>query len=95
MPWRDCRCRYTSGTTGDPKGVLLKHSAIIATVTSLQAFLESGKFHLGPGDSTLSYLPLAHIFDRCVRVRVAACVLEGQSALVLFSGLWRRCGVWL
>lgn len=50
---------------GDPKGVLLKHSAVVATVTSLQAFLESGNFHLGPGDSTLSYLPLAHIFDRC------------------------------
>jgi long-subunit acyl-CoA synthetase (AMP-forming) len=65
-----CCCRYTSGTTGDPKGVLLKHSAVIATVTSLQAFLESGNFHLGPGDSTLSYLPLAHIFDRCVGVDV-------------------------
>jgi hypothetical protein len=51
---------------GDPKGVLLKHSAICATVTSLKQFLEAGNFHLGPGDSTLSYLPLAHIFDRCV-----------------------------
>jgi long-chain acyl-CoA synthetase len=49
---------------GDPKGVLLKHSAVCATVQSLQSFLETGNFHLGPGDSMLSYLPLAHIFDR-------------------------------
>jgi long-subunit acyl-CoA synthetase (AMP-forming) len=49
---------------GDPKGVLLKHSAVCATVQSLQSFLEEGNFHLGRGDSMLSYLPLAHIFDR-------------------------------
>lgn len=51
--------------TGDPKGVLLKHSAVVATVASLISFLkEVAGEAIGVGDSLLSYLPLAHIFDR-------------------------------
>eukprot|EP00775_Hariotina_reticulata_P012350 gene12350-12484_t len=60
-----CTIMYTSGTTGDPKGVLLKHSAVVATVNSLVSFLkEVTDASVGVGDSMLSYLPLAHIFDR-------------------------------
>lgn len=93
VPCCDCCCRYTSGTTGDPKGVLLKHSAVIATVTSLQAFLESGKFHLGPGDSTLSYLPLAHIFDRCVCVCGCLWVRGSECSGVVSGALEAMWGV--
>ena len=55
------------GVSGDPKGVLLKHSAVVATVASLTSFMDSApveSIKLGPGDVVLSYLPLAHIFDR-------------------------------
>jgi long-chain acyl-CoA synthetase len=45
--------------------VLLKHSAVVATVSSLISFLkEVAGEAIGVGDSLLSYLPLAHIFDR-------------------------------
>lgn len=63
---------------GDPKGVLLKHSAVVATVSSLIAFVkEVADEEIGVGDSILSYLPLAHIFDRCV---YRACLVTEEQA---------------
>jgi long-chain acyl-CoA synthetase len=50
---------YTSGTTGEPKGVLLSHRNILSNCEAAGSL-----FDLGPGDSCLSHLPLAHIFER-------------------------------
>ncbi|KAJ9644366.1 uncharacterized protein PV06_06303 [Exophiala oligosperma] len=50
---------YTSGTTGPPKGVVLTHAmAVAATSSSLVSSAADNK------SSTLSYLPLAHIYGR-------------------------------
>ena len=50
---------YTSGTTGNPKGVVLSHAAAIAgTSSSIISILPE------PNDVYISYLPLAHIFER-------------------------------
>ncbi len=35
-------------------------------VASLKVYLEGVGIPFGKGDALLSYLPLAHIFDRCV-----------------------------
>ena len=51
---------YTSGTTGDPKGVMIKQVSI-AVGASYCAGIE-----LLPTDRYLSYLPLAHIFETMV-----------------------------
>ncbi|GLJ14196.1 hypothetical protein SUGI_0227800 [Cryptomeria japonica] len=50
---------YTSGTTGTPKGAILTHGNLIA---SLAASLLSIK--LSSVDVYISYLPLAHIYER-------------------------------
>eukprot|EP00929_Paragymnodinium_shiwhaense_P025253 TRINITY_DN15325_c2_g1_i1.p1 TRINITY_DN15325_c2_g1~~TRINITY_DN15325_c2_g1_i1.p1 ORF type:complete len:808 (+),score=269.84 TRINITY_DN15325_c2_g1_i1:96-2519(+) len=52
---------YTSGTTGNPKGVMLKHLNIVATISMIDL---SPSLNLYPTDIHLSYLPLAHIFER-------------------------------
>jgi long-chain acyl-CoA synthetase len=59
-----CTIMYTSGTTGDPKGVMLKHSAVVCTLRGLTDYLEGMDWELSEEDLFLSYLPLAHIFDR-------------------------------
>jgi len=50
---------YTSGTTGDPKGAMLSHGNIVASVLSGLEILQ-----VHPGEGILSILPLSHIFER-------------------------------
>ncbi|KAK9816726.1 hypothetical protein WJX72_004272 [[Myrmecia] bisecta] len=56
-----CTIMYTSGTTGVPKGVMLTHGNILRVVAAVSAHADA---YIKPGDVYLSFLPLAHIFDR-------------------------------
>ena len=68
---------YTSGTTGRPKGVMLSHRAILATV---RPSAERGG--LGPEDSLLSTLPLFWVAGLVIR---ALPTLASGCALILIE----------
>ncbi|KAI7756394.1 hypothetical protein M8C21_005373 [Ambrosia artemisiifolia] len=57
---------YTSGTTGTPKGAVLSHGNMIANVAGGSLGI---KFY--PSDVYISYLPLAHIYERSNQIILA------------------------
>ncbi|XRB05902.1 long chain acyl-CoA synthetase [Pycnococcus provasolii] len=61
-----CTVMYTSGTTGDPKGVMIKHESVLVTTAAVEQNMKDVWEPMTSEDCFLSYLPLAHIFDRVV-----------------------------
>jgi len=52
---------YTSGTMGQPQGVLLTHANIVSNIQSTAEV-----FPLSASDVLMSFLPLSHVFERMV-----------------------------
>jgi long-subunit acyl-CoA synthetase (AMP-forming) len=50
---------YTSGTTGEPKGVEWAHSALLQNVRNVHTLSPAS-----PHGKVISYLPMAHLFER-------------------------------
>lgn len=76
-----CTIMYTSGTTGEPKGVILKNKALVAEVMTTEHLLFETDEAINEHDIHFSFLPLAHIFDQ---VMENYCIYKGASI-----GFWR------
>lgn len=64
---------YTSGTTGDPKAAMLSHKNLLSAAS---ATMQVGGINFGDDDCMISYLPLAHSFEKCL---FTACLLSGMK----------------
>ncbi|NQZ01364.1 MAG: long-chain fatty acid--CoA ligase [Bdellovibrionales bacterium] len=67
----DATLIYTSGTTGLPKGVLLTHRQISSEITEVFDL-----FDITPADSSLSFLPYAHVMGR---IESWGCIYKGYT----------------
>jgi long-chain acyl-CoA synthetase len=74
-----CTIVYTSGTTGDPKGAELAHRSLVDVTRAVL------KVHpLTDNDSTLSWLPYSHVFER----------INGTITMLMLGGqMWLSHGV--
>lgn len=62
---------YTSGSTGRPKGVCLSNGNLVSQIHDTSAF-----FPLSCDDKVLSFLPLAHVFERMVMMYYISCGVQ-------------------
>nr|AAM28872.1 long chain acyl-CoA synthetase 5 [Arabidopsis thaliana] len=76
-----CTIMYTSGTTGDPKGVMISNESIVTITTGVMHFLGNVNASLSEKDVYISYLPLAHVFDRAIE----ECIIQVGGSI----GFWR------
>jgi long-chain acyl-CoA synthetase len=79
---------FTSGTTGDPKGVMLTHRNMVSNLTSLIDRLRD--LFDGSEHRHLSYLPLAHVLERILcnaALAVGARVAYNSNKDTLFDDL--------
>eukprot|EP00966_Prymnesium_polylepis_P110225 2550441-Prymnesium_polylepis.1 len=69
-------CMYTSGTTGNPKGVQMSHGNLIATIAGGATPTASLAAYTTPGGRFLAYLPLAHIMELIIEL---SCLTTGMT----------------
>uniref|UniRef100_A0A2H1VGI8 long-chain-fatty-acid--CoA ligase n=1 Tax=Spodoptera frugiperda TaxID=7108 RepID=A0A2H1VGI8_SPOFR len=70
---------YTSGSTGVPKGVILSHRNMLAT---LKAFADAMPIY--DGDILMGFLPLAHVFELLAE---NLCMIGGEDTTVLLTSV--------
>ncbi len=59
---------YTSGTTGNPKGVMLSHANLVSQLNAVKRMMPVDQRH-----RALSFLPLNHVYERMLTYNYFAC----------------------
>ncbi|EAY13100.1 AMP-binding enzyme family protein [Trichomonas vaginalis G3] len=73
---------FTSGTSGNSKGVVISHSNMIATSSATIIYVS----HFTTKDRYLSYLPLAHVFESILHVIAQ----KSGTPIAIYSGDIKR-----
>ncbi|XP_061606749.1 long-chain-fatty-acid--CoA ligase 6 isoform X4 [Phyllopteryx taeniolatus] len=93
---------FTSGTTGNPKGVMLTHGNVVADFSGFLKVTDKVIFP-NQDDCLISFLPLAHMFERLIEIFSQAnsplkrCLLNfaaKRKGAEVSSGIIRSNSVW-
>uniref|UniRef100_A0A0B7BI38 Long-chain-fatty-acid--CoA ligase n=1 Tax=Arion vulgaris TaxID=1028688 RepID=A0A0B7BI38_9EUPU len=81
-----CMVCYTSGTTGTPKGAMLTHKNLVSVISAALRVLNVCQVSLTNEDKLISYLPLAHSYERVIE----SVVLMNGARIGFFQGDVRK-----
>ncbi len=89
---------YTSGTTGQGKGVILSHYSLSSRMDGVYKYFKDKGHPLNENDRVLSFLPLSHIFDRgCsqwIAIWLGASIAYADSPATLMADLPKYNPTW-
>jgi long-chain acyl-CoA synthetase len=90
---------YTSGTTGQGKGVIITHGCFSNRVDGTNDYFRASGHPLDDKDTVLSFLPLSHIFDRAcsqwLAIWLGATICYADSPAALMADLPRYNPTWM
>jgi len=90
---------YTSGTTGQGKGVLLTHWSISSRMKGVDDYFAKYGMVIDENDVGLCFLPLSHIFDRgslqALALYHASCIAYADKPATLLDDMQKYNPTWM